>query len=153
MTLLPRMPRLAACVGAAALFAGTLSAAEDTLMHCFAFTPVENVSDADLKAFYKATDALPDKIPGVKRVWYGKLRRPLPQFSTSADTRKKLAGGEKSATGDVTMSTRAYGVCMEMDDEKALQTYADHPAHKEWGEVYEKVRVPGTTTFDIIAVE
>ena len=48
-------------------------AAEKTLMHCFAFTPIESASQAEWDAFYKATDELPKKIKGLKRVWYGKL--------------------------------------------------------------------------------
>jgi hypothetical protein len=64
----------------------------------------------------------------VSRVWHGKLRRPL------------NVGG----------AVREYGVCMEMADEAALATYAKHAAHDAWVKVYEKVRVAGTTTFDIL---
>ena len=32
----------------------------------------------------------------------------------------------------------------------AASRAADHPAHTDWVKVYEKVRVPGTSTFDII---
>ena len=32
----------------------------------------------------------------------------------------------------------------------ALKVYADHAEHKAWERVYRKIRVPGTTTFDII---
>jgi hypothetical protein len=39
---------------------------------------------------------------------------------------------------------------MEMTDEEALAVYADHEAHTAWVRVYAKVRVPGTTTFDIL---
>ena len=143
--------RLAVCAAGLFVAAGTLSAGEKGLMHCFAYTVRDNVTDADWQAFYKATDALPGKIPGVKRVWYGKLLRPLPQFSPDAAGRKKLNAGEKAVTGEVTRQLRQYGVCMEMESEAALKTYADHPAHKEWVAVYDKVRVPGTTTFDIVA--
>jgi hypothetical protein len=41
-------------------------------------------------------------------------------------------------------------MCIEMKDEAALKAYADHPYHKEWMEVYSKVRVEGTTTYDIL---
>ena len=68
------------------------------------------------------------KIPGLRKVWVGKLRRPLRQ-------------------GDL---ERTHGVAMEFDDADALAVYADHPAHTEWIKVYDKVRVPGTTTFDIL---
>ena len=39
---------------------------------------------------------------------------------------------------------------MEFDDAKALDVYANHPVHTEWVKVYEKVRVRGTTTLDIL---
>ncbi len=39
---------------------------------------------------------------------------------------------------------------MELADEAALQTYATHPAHDAWAKLDKKVRVPGTTTFDIL---
>jgi len=132
------------------LIAAPVSAGEKKLMHCFAFTVIEGAGDAEWKAFQSATDALPQKIPGLTRVWHGKLRAPLAQFTTDGATRKKLGAGEKGVSGPVNRLSRQYGVCMEMDDEAALKTYAGHPAHAEWVKVYEKVRVAGTTTFDII---
>lgn len=143
---------LTAVLGAAFLFLFTasLSAADKKLMHCFYFTPIENASQADWDAFHKATEALPGKIPGLTRVWHGKLMRPATQFSTDAETRKKLQGGEAKATGPVTARVRTHGICMEMDNEAALKTYAGHPAHKEWESLYGKVRQPGTMTFDIV---
>ncbi len=132
------------------LLSGRLPAGEKKLMHCFVFTPVESATEAEWQAFFKATDELPGKIPGLHRVWYGKLRLPLTILVTDAATRKKLAAGEKDVTGPVNRVLRQWGVCMEMADEAALKVYADHPAHKAWEEVYFKVRQPGTTTFDII---
>jgi hypothetical protein len=119
-------------------------------MHCFAFTPVENATDAEWQAFFKATDALPGKIPGLTKVWYGKLRGPLSQYSVDAEGRKKLAGGAKSATAEVSRAVRSWGVCMEMNGAATLKAYTANPAHKQWGAAYEKVRVEGTTTFDIL---
>ncbi|HUG81172.1 MAG TPA: Dabb family protein [Bryobacterales bacterium] len=110
-----------------------LKAGEKKLMHCFYFTEIAEATDADWEAFKKATDELPGKIPGLNKVWYGKLRRPFNAFNSS---------GEKSV--------RQSGVCMELDDQDALGVYADHPAHAEWVALYEKVRVAGTTTIDIL---
>ena len=110
------------------VFAGVLSAGENKLMHCFAFTAIENATDADWQAFYKATDELPGKIQGLNKVWYGKLRRPL-------------------RVGDM---ARQYGVCMEMDDADALKAYGSHPAHDAWVKEYDKVRQHPTTTYDIL---
>jgi hypothetical protein len=45
---------------------------------------------------------------------------------------------------------REYGMCMEMKDANALKAYDTDPYHKIWNEAYSKVRVEGTTTFNII---
>ncbi len=142
--------RLAVCLAGLMLSAGAVSAGEKKLMHCFAFTAIENASEADWNAFYQATDALPGKISGLTKVWYGKLRSPLMQFAPSSEAYKKLRAGEKSVTSEVRATPRQYGVCMEMNDAATLKTYTDNPEHKVWLKAYEKVRVAGTTTFDIL---
>ena len=103
------------------------AAVESKLMHCFAFTAIAEATEADWQAFYTATNELPSKIPGLNKVTHGKLLTPN--------------------VGD---TQRDYGVCMEMTDQAARQAYGEHPAHEEWVEVYSKVRVPGTTTFDYL---
>jgi hypothetical protein len=128
MRKLTYITRLAFCAAGLFLFTAMAPAGEKKLMHCFAFTAVEGATPADWKAFYDATDQLPKKIPVISHVWYGKLRRPL----------------------TVDGNARQYGVCMEMANEGALKTYTDHPFHKQWVDVYSKVRVEGTTTFDIL---
>ena len=101
---------------------------QKSLLHVFAYTPVDSATPQDFSNFKKATGDLVGKVPGLRRVWVGKLRAPIP------------AGSER----------RGYGVGMEFDDVQALRGYADHPAHDAWIEAYNKVRVPGTTTLDII---
>ena len=112
-------------------FSGLASAGEKALMHCFFFTPIAEASEADWDAFYRATEELPSKIEGLDRVWVGKLR-------------KRPAVSQQVKLG------REYGACMELDDEAVLERYAVHPAHDAWVKIYEKVRVAGTTTFDIL---
>jgi len=129
---------------------GAMMAGEKKLMHCFAFTVIPEATDADWVAFKKATDALPGKIPGLTKVWYGKLRAPLNIQTVDAATSKKLGAGEKDVAGPVNRVRRSYGVCMEMDSVDTLAVYSKHPEHDGWVKVYEKVRVAGTTTFDII---
>lgn len=107
------------------------SAGEKALLHCFFFTPISEASQADWDAFYKATDELPSRIDGLNRVWVGKLT-------------------ERAAVAQQVKLGREYGACMEFADQAALQRYASHAAHDAWLKVYEKVRVPGTTTFDIL---
>jgi hypothetical protein len=115
------------------IMTSTALAGEKKLMHCFAFTEIEGAAQADWDAFFKATDALPDKIEGLSKVWYGKLRAPLRQFNR-----------------DGKQNVRQWGVCMEMENEETLKKYSENDAHSEWVKAYEKVRVAGTTTFDIL---
>ncbi len=99
-----------------------------SLMHVFSYTPIPTATPADFAAFEKATKDMVGKIPGLRNVWVGKLMRPL-------------------KIGEV---QREYGVAMEFADEAALTVYATHPAHEVWVKAYEKVRVEGTTTIDIL---
>ena len=139
-------------LGAAFLFSSSsANAGEKKLMHCFAFTSIKEATPAQWDAFFKATDAMPGKIKGVTRVWYGKLANPLTQYQVTADaeTRKKMMAGE-TIKADVKRITRDWGACFEMADAAALKTYDADPYHKEWLAAYEKVRVLGTTTYDIL---
>jgi hypothetical protein len=122
------MKKLFLCVAGGMLLASTTMAGEKKVMHCFAFTAVKEATQADWDAFYKATDDLPKKIKGVSHVWYGKLSRPI------------------TVDGEV----RQYGVCMEMDSADVRRAYGSDPAHAAWNAAYAKVRVEGTTTFDIL---
>ncbi len=131
---------------------GALQAGQKKVMHCFLFTPVEAATNADWTMFYEATDALPGKIPGLSRVWYGKLRSPMGVLSfteQSAEAAKQIRGGAKTATGEVQRVVRSFGVCMEFNDLEALKAYSTDPAHAEWEKAYSKVREYGTTTFDL----
>jgi hypothetical protein len=146
------MNRLVTCIAGLALTAAVSLAAEKTMMHCFAFTPIETASEAEWSAFYKATDDLPKKITGLKRVWYGKLARPLAQNQlkfADPETRKKMLADKKGTT-EFTVVERKNGVCMEFDSQKAFDAYGTSEPHKAWVAVYEKVRVPGTTTYQIL---
>jgi hypothetical protein len=113
---------LAGCIG---------SEGEKSLMHCFFYTPINEATEADWDAFYEASDELPGKIDGLHRIWVGKLT-------------------ERAAVSQQVKLGRTYGACMEFADEAALATYTTHPAHAAWLTAYEKVRVAGTTTFDIL---
>ena len=84
-------------LGAAALLLSTAAHAGDKkLMHCFAFTSIKEATPAQWDGFFKASDALPGKIKGVSKVWYGKLTSPIPQYSVTADAegQKKLRAGD-----------------------------------------------------------
>jgi hypothetical protein len=147
---IPTLMSLAAC--AAVLFSFPAAAGEKQLMHCFAWTPVKEATAADWDAFYKASDLLPKKIKGIKRVWYGKLVSPLPQVALGKidpEAFQKYRAGE-TVTSPIHAMPREYGMCMEMADENALKAYDQEPYHKIWTEAYAKIRVDGTTTFNIV---
>jgi len=133
------------------LAAGAVSAGEKKLLHCFYFTVEAGATEDQWQAFFKATDELPGKVPGLTKVWYGKLARPMAVLSTSdAEARKKLSAGEKDVTGPINRVVREWGACMEFSDAAALKAYAGHAEHKKWEEVYFKVRQYGTTTVDFM---
>lgn len=144
--------RVAALAAGSFLCTNAAQAGEKDLMHCFTFTAMKDATDADWQAFYKASEEMPKKIPGVKRVWTGKLARPM-TFSqvTKVDdeAKKKIAEGE-AAPAEVKRVVRQYAGCIEFKDAAALKAYAEHPYHAEWMKAYEKVRVEGTTTFDLL---
>ncbi len=110
-------------------FIGRETAQKKTLMHVFAYTPLENSTPDDFDRFQKATFDMAGKIPGLRHVWVGKLREPV------------------AAEND---RIRTYGVAMEFEDAQALDAYAQHPVHRDWIKAYDKVRAQGTTTFDIM---
>jgi hypothetical protein len=131
---------------------GTARAGENKVMHCFAWTSVKEATDADWQAFFRASDALPQKIVGISKVWYGKLAAPLSQTLVAKmdpESYKKLRAGE-NATGEVSRTARDWGMCMEMKDAETLKAYDSDPYHKIWTDAYSKVRVEGTTTFNIL---
>jgi hypothetical protein len=147
-----KLTRIAATAATLLLLAGTANAADKTLMHCFAWTSIKEATPAEWQAFFKASDAMPSKIKVVKKVWYGKLAQTLGQVSVTQidpEARKKAAAGEK-VNAEVQRTPRDWGMCMELTSLDALKTYDADPYHKEWNAVYEKVRVEGTTTFNIV---
>jgi hypothetical protein len=127
-------------------------AGEKTVMHCFAWTPIKEATPAEWEAFYKASDALPQKINGLTKIWYSKLPAPFGVYSLSkldADTTKKLRAGEP-VTAEVTRTPREYGMCMQFTTAEAFKAYDTDPYHKIWTDAYAKIRVDGTTTFNIM---
>ena len=143
---------LLSALAAVTLLSGSLFAGEKHMMHCFAFTAKPEATPAEWDAFYKATDAMPSKMPMIKMVWAGKLRGPLAQFTVDAEARKQFNATTATATVPVTRLVRQYGACLAMENGGAetLKAYTAHPYHAVWTAAYEKVRVAGTTTYDII---
>ena len=148
----PRMPRWIAAAALLAFAPTAAPAGQLTVMHCFAWTPVKEATPADWEAFSKASDALPRKIKGILRVWYGKLADPLSQVqlgNIDRESFRKYQDGE-TVTSPISRTQRQYGMCMEMKNADVLKAYDQHPYHKVWTDAYAKVRVEGTTTFNIL---
>ena len=145
--------RCSLLLGLALAWASLSAAADGKLMHCFYFTAAQGALEADWQGFFPATDELPGTIAGLRSVWYGKLRRPLRLLTTYRETMQNLRDPSAETTGPVHVIERQWGVCMGVDDENALKVYADHSVHKQWEQVYCKVRQPGTTTLGIVAVK
>jgi len=145
--------RITACTALLIVCSSAAWSGEKTVMHCFAWTPVKEATAADWQTFYKAIDALPQKIKGISKVWYGKLAAPLGQTLIQGNpddaTIKKYRTGEP-VTVPVARTAREYGMCMEMKDAATLKAYDSDPYHKIWTDAYAKIRVDGTTTFNIL---
>src|SRR5437899_11008195 len=117
-----KLTRIAACAATFLLMSGAASAADKTLMHCFAWTSIKEATPDDWQAFFKASDALPGKIKGISKIWYGKLVAPLNQNmlgQIDPESFKKLRAGEK-VTSEESRVNRDWGMCMEMASEDAL---------------------------------
>ena len=136
--------------------AGSLAAGDKSLMHCFAFTDVAEAAAADWKAWEEATEKLPKQIPGLMHVWYGKLSSPLGQVQVAAQqgeidkpTIDKFRAGEV-INAPIKRLVRQHGACFQFKDKAAFDAYSKSPVHDEWTKLYAKVRVDGTTTFQIL---
>ncbi len=137
-------------MSAASMFAG-----EKDVMHCFAFSVVDSATPAEWSAFAKATDDLPGKIKGLKRVWHGPLANPLNINQVQiADENARKAFSASGKADDVKASVvrvqRKHGVCIEFSDMAAFKAYGTDSNHASWVAAYEKVRIAGTTTFQLI---
>ncbi len=141
--------RISITLASLLLAAGLVSAGEKKLMHCFYFTPNDNVAEADWQAFTKATEQLPEKIPGFSRIWFGKLVSPRQMVYSPDEQTRKTLNETGNATGPMVRMVHQYGVCMEFADQAALKVYSDHPAHKAWDTVYFKIR-KGSIPYDIV---
>jgi hypothetical protein len=145
-----RSSLLAVCA-ASLLLTSPAHAGEKTLLHCFAWTSIKDADQASWNAFFKASDALPSKIKGISHVWYGKLAAPLSQYNVQAqgDAQQKLRSGEATPVTAQRVA-RDWGMCMEMAGPDTLKAYDADPYHKTWTAAYEKIRVEGTTTFNLL---
>ena len=108
------MRRLVLWMAAMALGAASLQAADQPVMHCFAYTAIESATPAEWDAFTKATKELPGQIPGLTKVWLGKLSRPMTLVTIDAaappeDVKKMRAGETVALPVKLLQIGRAHG--------------------------------------------
>ncbi len=101
---------------------------EQTIIHAVAWTAVDGASQEAMEDFKKSTAGLVDAIPGLRRAWVGKLRRPF-------------------AVGD---ASHTHGLIFEFDDMQSREAYSQHPSRDPWMQVWGKVRVIRPVVFDVI---
>ncbi len=101
---------------------------QKTTIHAVAWTPTDGFTDQDFENLRVATAKMAGEMPGMRRAWVGKLRRPL-------------------LHGD---AERTYGLILEFDDLKTREAYSSHPARAAWAEYWSKARAPRPTVFDVI---
>lgn len=130
-----RLLRTALMTAAAvALFsAGWVAAREDfqtqkTMIHCAAWTAKEGLTQAEFDTFKDSLSKLPGMFPGLRRIWVGKLGEPV--------TYDNLA--------------RDHAIALEFESYAAKQAYSKSPRRAEWMALFETVRKPGSTNFDLI---
>ena len=114
--------KLPALAACGALILPSLAFAGDrTLMHCFAWTPIKQATPAGWEAFCQI----------------------------DGETLRKCASGE-TVSPPLTRTPRECGMCMEMKDANTLKACDTDPSRKIWTAAYAKIRVGGTTTFNIL---
>ncbi len=101
---------------------------EKTTVHAMAWTMAEGATEQDFENFKRATVEFLMTMPGLKRAWVGKLRKPL-------------------VVGDI---TRTHGTVLEFDDLESKEAYPGHATRVPWAAAFSKVRVPSSTYFDLI---
>lgn len=101
---------------------------EKTTIHCVAWTAKKGMTGADWENFKKGFAMLPDKFPGMRRLWAGKLAEPV-TFSGL---------------------TRDHAIAFEFDSLAAKRDYSASPNRPAWQELFATVREPGSSSFDLV---
>ena len=119
-------------IGCALFLAGWVmgqekATAQKTTIHAAAWTAKADLTQQEFERFRSETAAMVGTVPGLKRVWVGKLRAPV------------TFDGNK----------RDYGIVLEFDNAKSKEAYSDkHP--EPWYSNFGKVRQPGSSNFDVV---
>ena len=124
---------LLTAAAAGLFFAGFAVGKEDfktqkSMIHCAAWTAKDGLTQAQFDQFKASLSKLPDMFPGLQRVWVGKL------------------GAEVTYNNE----KRDHAIALEFKDYKAKQDYSNSPRREEWLKMFETVRKPSSTNFDLI---
>jgi antibiotic biosynthesis monooxygenase (ABM) superfamily enzyme len=101
---------------------------EKSMIHCAAWTAKDGLTQAEFDKFKASLSKLPDMFPGLERVWVGKLGEVV------------TYNGEK----------RDHAIALQFKDYKAKQAYSQSPNRPTWLKMFETVRKPSSTNFDLI---
>jgi len=124
---------LLSVLAAGVFFAGWAVGKEDfqtqkSMIHCAAWTAKDGLTQAQFNQFKAGLSKLPEMFPGLQRVWVGKL------------------GAEVTYNNE----KRDHAIALEFKDYQAKQNYSSSPRREEWLKMFETVRKPSSTNFDLI---
>lgn len=101
---------------------------QKSMVHFAAWTAKDGLTQAEMDQFKASLTKLPDMFPGLERVWVGKL------------------GTEVTANGE----KRSHAIALQFTDYKSKLAYSNSHRREEWLKIFETVRKPGSTSFDLI---
>jgi hypothetical protein len=101
---------------------------EKSTIHCAAWTAKDGLTPAEFDTFKASLSKLPDMFPGLRRVWVGKL------------------GTEVTYNNE----KRDHAIALEFESYQAKQAYSKSPRRDEWLKMFETVRKPSSTSFDVV---
>jgi hypothetical protein len=144
--------KLLTLFAALTMTAGLAAAAEKTMMHCFAFTPIETASEADWKAFYAATDALPKNIPVIKMVSAASCGRPW-RSSPSTPSPQEAGGWGEGRDGEgQPRRSRLRRLLRHGRRRPVAEDLRRQPLSQSLdGRLRRRLRVAGTTAYDVLS--
>lgn len=120
-------------LGTAAGFAAHRYGKPKTVVHVVTLTYVEGTTDDQKKAVLGGVEKMASEIPGIRNVWLKPAKVQGYQY-------EKLAGGKDKYH----RMTDAFVI--EFESAAAMETYANHPAHKAWEKLYVPLRARSATS-------
>ena len=119
--------------GVVLFFAGWAVGKDDfttrkTTLHCATWTAKPGLTQAEFDQFKTKLGKLQELFPGFHGIWIGKLLAPV------------TLNNEK----------RDHGIVLEFENAAAKDAYSKSPRREEWVKLFEEVRMPGSTFFDVV---